>query len=220
MPARGLKGERAACSGTKSTRFPFFNVRLPEVSPRGLLMYRYRRMGEARAAAHEAGVPWCDVPVAERERGNRGDPAGPPQPGLGPQGASDLSRNQRPGNAAIFYNIWQYFRRPRMTRRSCATTGAEMMLEIVRFWASITHFNPERERYEIHGVMGPDEFHDKYPDALQGGLRNNAYTNVMVAWLCGITSQLLPLLPRQPSEGALRDAARHRRRRASRCGRT
>jgi trehalose/maltose hydrolase-like predicted phosphorylase len=48
--------------------------------------------------------------------------------------------------------------------------------------------------------MGPDEFHDKYPDALQGGLRNNAYTNVMVAWLCGITGQLLPLLPASRAE--------------------
>ena len=55
-----------------------------------------------------------------------------------------------------------------------------MMLEIARFWASIAHFNPERERYEIHGVMGPDEFHEKYPDAREAGLRNNAYTNVMV----------------------------------------
>jgi trehalose/maltose hydrolase-like predicted phosphorylase len=70
-----------------------------------------------------------------------------------------------------------------------------MMLEIARFWASIAHFNPERERYEIHGVMGPDEFHEKYPDAPEGGLRNNAYTNVMVAWLCDIASKLLTLLP-------------------------
>ena len=38
-----------------------------------------------------------------------------------------------------------------------------MMLEIARFWASIAHFNPERDRYEIHGVMGPDEFHEKLP---------------------------------------------------------
>jgi trehalose/maltose hydrolase-like predicted phosphorylase len=56
-----------------------------------------------------------------------------------------------------------------------------MMLEITLL-GTIAHFNPERERYEIHGV-GPDEFHEKYPDA-QGGLRNNAYTNIMVAWLC------------------------------------
>ena len=43
-----------------------------------------------------------------------------------------------------------------------------MMLEIARFWSSIAHYNPERDRYEIHGVMGPDEFHEKYPDADRG----------------------------------------------------
>jgi trehalose/maltose hydrolase-like predicted phosphorylase len=69
------------------------------------------------------------------------------------------------------------------------------MLEIARFWASIAHFNAERDRYEIHGVMGPDEFHEKYPGAEEGGLRNNAYTNVMVAWCCETAGKVLELLP-------------------------
>jgi trehalose/maltose hydrolase-like predicted phosphorylase len=43
--------------------------------------------------------------------------------------------------------------------------------------------------------MGPDEFHEKYPDATEGGLRNNAYTNVMVAWLCDVAQGVLSLLP-------------------------
>jgi trehalose/maltose hydrolase-like predicted phosphorylase len=30
--------------------------------------------------------------------------------------------------------------------------------------------------------MGPDEFHELYPEASEGGLNNNAYTNLMVAW--------------------------------------
>jgi trehalose/maltose hydrolase-like predicted phosphorylase len=51
--------------------------------------------------------------------------------------------------------------------------------------------------------MGPDEFHDKYPDASKGGLRNNACTNVMVAWLCGVAQQVLSLLPATRA-GALR----------------
>jgi len=106
----------------------------------------------------------------------------------------DLSRNQRHVNAAIFYNIWHYFQAS-YDQAFLRDYGAEMMLEIARFWASIAHFNPGRERYEIHGVMGPDEFHDKYPDATQGGLRNNAYTNVMVAWLCEVAGQLPTLLP-------------------------
>ncbi len=80
-----------------------------------------------------------------------------------------------------------------------------MMLEIARFWASIAHFNPDRDRWEIHGVMGPDEFHERYPGAAEGGLRNNAYTNVMAAWICQIAQQVLELLP-----ASRRDALRAR----------
>ncbi len=66
----------------------------------------------------------------------------------------DLSRNQRHVNAAIFFNIWNYFQATQ-DYAFVELYAAEMMLEIARFWASIAHFNPERERYEIHGVMGP-----------------------------------------------------------------
>ena len=41
----------------------------------------------------------------------------------------------------------------------------------------------------------PDEFHEKYPGAAEGGLRNNAYTNVMVAWICETAQEVLDLLP-------------------------
>jgi trehalose/maltose hydrolase-like predicted phosphorylase len=199
MPARGLNGEayRGHVFWDEIYAFPFFNVRLPEVT-RGLLMYRYRRMGEARAAAHEAGFrgamfPWQSGSegIEETQLVHLNPVSGLWEP--------DLSRNQRHVNAAIFYNIWHYFQTTH-DQAFLSDYGAEMMLEITRFWASIVHLNPERERYEIHGVMGPDEFHDKYPDALQGGLRNNAYTNVLVAWLCGIVGQLLPLLPASRAE--------------------
>jgi trehalose/maltose hydrolase-like predicted phosphorylase len=112
----------------------------------------------------------------------------------------DLSQNQRHVNAAIFFNIWNYFQATH-DYAFIESYGAEMMLEITRFWASIAHFNPARERYEIHGVMGPDEFHEKYPGAPQGGLRNNAYTNVMVAWLCDIAGKLPSLLSASSTEG-------------------
>jgi trehalose/maltose hydrolase-like predicted phosphorylase len=79
-----------------------------------------------------------------------------------------------------------------------------MMLEIARFWGSIAHYNPERDRYEIHGVMGPDEFHEKYPGAREGGVSNNAYTNVMVAWICETVLEVLALLPDSRAQ-ALRD---------------
>ena len=200
LPARGLNGEayRGHVFWDEIYAFPFFNVRLPEVT-RGLLMYRYRRIGEARAAAREAGFrgamfPWQSGSegVEETQRVHLNPLSGRWEP--------DLSHNQRHVNAAIFFNIWEYFQATN-DYSFLESYGAEMMLEIARFWASIAHFNPERERYEIHGVMGPDEFHEKYPDAHEGGLRNNAYTNVMVAWLCDIAAKLPSRLSANTAEG-------------------
>src|SRR5436309_4257797 len=64
VPARGLNGEayRGHVFWDELYIYPFLSVRLPEVT-RGLLMYRYRRREEARAAAAEAGLrgamfPW------------------------------------------------------------------------------------------------------------------------------------------------------------------
>ena len=52
VPARGLNGEayRGHVFWDELYVYPFLNYRLPEVT-RGLLMYRYRRLDEARAAA-------------------------------------------------------------------------------------------------------------------------------------------------------------------------
>ena len=80
-----------------------------------------------------------------------------------------------------------------------------MMLEIARFWSSLAHYDADRQRFEIHGVMGPDEFHEKYPDSAETGLRNNAYTNVMVAWISETAQKVLDLLP-----ASRRDALRAR----------
>ena len=200
MPARGLNGEayRGHVFWDEMYAFPFMNLRLPEVS-RGLLMYRYRRIGEARAAALEAGFLGAMFPWQSGSEGTEETQRVHLNP-LSGRWDPDLSRNQRHVNAAIFFNVWNYF----LATADYAfieRDGGEMMLEIARFWASVAQFNPERERYEIHGVMGPDEFHEKYPGARHGGLRNNAYTNVMVAWLCDIAGKLLSLLPASSAEG-------------------
>jgi trehalose/maltose hydrolase-like predicted phosphorylase len=200
LPARGLSGEayRGHVFWDELYAFPFLGVRLPEVA-RGLLMYRYRRIGEARAAAREAGFRGAMFPWQSGSEGSEETQLVHLNPISG-RWEPDLSRNQRHVNAAIFFNIWSYFQATR-DYAFIDGYGAEMMVEIARFWASIAHFNAERERYEIHGVMGPDEFHDKYPGAQQGGLRNNAYTNVMVAWLCDIAGRLASLLPSSSTEG-------------------
>jgi trehalose/maltose hydrolase-like predicted phosphorylase len=73
--------------------------------------------------------------------------------------------------------------------------GAEMLLEIARFWASIASYNHALDRYQIRGVMGPDEYHDGYPDRDEPGLDNNAYTNLMAAWVLCRALETLELLP-------------------------
>ena len=48
-----------------------------------------------------------------------------------------------------------------------------VILEIARFWSSLATLNERTGRYEIAGVVGPDEYHERYHRADDGGLRNN-----------------------------------------------
>ena len=73
VPARGLNGEayRGHVFWDELYVYPFLNFRLPEIT-RGLLMYRYRRIGEARASAQRAGYrgamyPWQSGSDGEEE---------------------------------------------------------------------------------------------------------------------------------------------------------
>ncbi len=194
VPARGLNGEayRGHVFWDELYVFPFLNYRLPEIT-RGLLMYRYRRIGEARASARQSGLRGAMYPWQSGSDGEEETQIVHVNP-LSGRWERDLSRNQRHVNAAIFYNLWHYYQITHDVE-FLRDHGAEMMLEIVRFWSSIAHFNPKRDRWEIHGVMGPDEFHEKYPGSSEDGLRNNAYTNVMVAWICETALEVLDLLP-------------------------
>jgi trehalose/maltose hydrolase-like predicted phosphorylase len=194
VPARGLNGEayRGHVFWDELYIYPFLNFRLPEIT-RELLMYRYRRLDEARATAKEAGYRGAMYPWQSGSDGKEETQIVHLNPRSGGWDR-DLSHNQRHINAAIFYNIWRYHQATEDSEFLLGH-GAEMMLEIARFWSSFASFNPDRERYEIHGVMGPDEFHEKYPDSEEEGLRNNAYTNVLVAWICETAQEVLDLLP-------------------------
>ncbi|NJC71364.1 glycoside hydrolase family 65 protein [Planosporangium thailandense] len=194
VPARGLNGEayRGHVFWDELYVYPFLNLRLPEIT-RALLLYRYRRLTEARAAACEAGYRGAMFPWQSGSDGTEETQTIHLNP-LSGRWEPDESRNQRHVNAAIFYNVWRYYQATD-DLEFLRDYGAELMLEIARFWASIAHYNPDRQRYEIHGVMGPDEFHERYPGARQPGLRNNAYTNTMVAWIAATAPQVLDLLP-------------------------
>ena len=182
IPARGWHGEayRGHIFWDEIFVFPFFNLRLPELT-RELLMYRYRRLDEARYAAREAGFQGAMYPWQSGSDGREESQRVHLNPASG-NWLPDETLLQRHVNAAIAYNVWQYYEGTG-DHEFLVDFGAEMILEIARFWSSIATLNIERDRYEIRGVVGPDEFHTRYPGADQPGLDNNAYTNVMAAWV-------------------------------------
>ncbi len=193
VPARGLHGEayRGHIFWDELFIFPFFTLSLPEIT-RSLLFYRYHRLDMARRLAAEAGYRGAMFPWQSSSDGREETQ----QLHLNPRSGNwdpDHSRLQRHINAAIAYNVWQYYKATE-DMQFMESHGAEMLLEIARFWCSATTFNEETGRYEIVGVMGPDEYHEKYPDREEGGLRNNAYTNVMAVWCIDRARDVLMLL--------------------------
>jgi alpha,alpha-trehalase len=196
VPARGLHGEayRGHVFWDELFIFPFLSLRLPEIT-RALLMYRYRRLDEARAAARKAGYDGAMYPWQSGSDGREETQRLHLNPKSG-RWISDKSNLQRHVNAAIAYNVWQYFQ-VTQDMEFLSFYGAVMILEVARFWASMATYNEELERYEILGVMGPDEYHDAYPDSERPGLDNNAYTNVMAVWVLCRALEVLDLLPRE-----------------------
>lgn len=194
VPSRGWHGEayRGHIFWDELFIFPLINLRLPEIT-RSLLMYRYRRLDRARVNAREAGYRGAMFPWQSGSSGREESQ----QLHLNPRSGRwipDNSHLQRHVNAAIAYNIHRYYQATH-DLEFMSFYGAEMMLEIARFWASITRYNTELERYEILGIMGPDEYHDAYPDRSQPGLDNNAYTNIMAVWVLKNAAAMAKLLP-------------------------
>jgi trehalose/maltose hydrolase-like predicted phosphorylase len=181
IPARGLHGEayRGHVFWDELFIFPFLNLRLPELT-RALLMYRYRRLGEARCAARDAGFCGAMFPWQSGSDGREESQIVHLNPKSG-RWIADATHLQRHVNVAIAYDVWQYYQATG-DEEFLSYHGAEMLLEIARFWASVAEYDAGRERYVIRGIVGPDEFHVRYPGAEPPGIDNNAYTNVMAAW--------------------------------------
>ncbi|WP_197701126.1 glycoside hydrolase family 65 protein [Micromonospora coriariae] len=182
VPARGLHGEayRGHVLWDELFVLPILNLRTPAVS-RGLLLYRYRRLPEAREAALAAGYAGAMYPWQSGSDGREESQRLHLNPASG-RWIPDPTHLQRHAGIAIGYNVWQYYQTTD-DREFLTHYGAEMLLEIARFWGSIASYDPSRDRYVIKGVMGPDEFHSGYPGANDGGIDNNAYTNVMAVWI-------------------------------------
>lgn len=199
IPARGLTGEayRGHILWDELFVLPLLTPRLPALS-RSLLMYRFDRLPEARAAARSQGHAGAMFPWQSGSDGREESQTLHLNPKSG-RWVPDPTRRQRHVGLAIAYNVWQYFQTT-ADLRFLTEYGAEMLWDIARFFSSLAELDDERGRYVICGVMGPDEFHSGYPGADEAGIDNNAYTNVMAVW---VLKRALDALDAVPSVAAI-----------------
>jgi len=193
VPARGLHGEayRGHVFWDEVFVLPFLSLRLPQIA-RSALMYRYRRLDMARRLAAEEGFTGAMFPWQSGSNGREETQTMHLNPVSG-RWLPDASHLQRHVNAAIAYNVWHYYQATADTG-FLTSYGGELMLEIARFWASAATYNHALDRYEIRGVMGPDEYHQAYPGG-PPGIDNNAYTNIMAVWCVCRAFEVLEVLP-------------------------
>lgn len=194
VPARGLHGEayRGHIFWDELFVFPLFSMRMPELT-RALLLYRFRRLDRARHDASLEGHRGAMYPWQSGSNGREETQTMHLNPKSG-RWLPDASHLQRHVGAAIAYNAWHYHQATN-DMEFLRSVGAEMIVEIARFWASIASFDEATERWSIRGVMGPDEYHEAYPDRDEPGLDDNAYTNVMAVWCLCRALDVLECLP-------------------------
>lgn len=190
VPARGLHGEgyRGHVFWDELFVLPVLTSRLPQVS-RGLLDYRWRRLDAARRAAIQAGLPGAMFPWQSGSDGREETPVMLFNTRSG-RWMPDNSRRQRHVGLAIAYNAWEYYQATG-DLTWLARRGVDLIIEVARFFTALATYDPATDRYHLGGVMGPDEYHDGYPDAPGDGLVDNAYTNVLTAWVCQRAREVL-----------------------------
>ncbi|KIF01126.1 trehalose 6-phosphate phosphorylase [Streptomyces sp. RSD-27] len=194
VPARGLHGEayRGHIFWDELFVLPYLALHFPETA-RALLMYRHRRLPAARDAARRAGAKGAMFPWQSGSSGAEETQRLHLNPRSG-RWLPDHSHLQWHVGSAIAWNAWQYGLATGDTGFMHGP-GAELLMHIARFWADAATWDADFGRYRIRGVMGPDEYHDAYPDAAAPGIDDNAYTNATAAWVIARALDLHAELP-------------------------
>ncbi len=197
IPARALSGQvykGAIFWDTEMFMFPFFLHTYPEKAGE-LLRYRIKTLDGARRKARTEGVGFRGAFYAweSQETGdeactyfNIGDPI------TGRDLRTYFRDKQVHISGDIAIAMWEYFKLTGDDSLLLAG-GAEVILECARFYFSYAYFKPEKNRYEILNVTGPDEYHER--------VNNNAFTNLVAKATFEIANATVDYLKRRhPAE--------------------
>ena len=105
----------------------------------------------------------------------------------------DHSSLQRHIGLAVAYSTWRYVEAT-ADMDFLSRYGAELVLDVATFFGDLATYDRVDDRFDICGVMGPDEYHDALPGRPEPGLDDNAYTNVLTAWTLARAQDCLDLL--------------------------
>lgn len=190
LSGEGYKGH--AFWDTEIFLLPFYTFCNP-IAARSLLMYRYHGLPGARRKAAENGYSGAMYPW-EMAWPNDGE-ATPLLGGIdivtGEQQKIWSGLIEQHISADIAFAVYQY---------EGATgdlgfmehSGYEMVFETAKFWASRLEWAEERSRYEIHRVIGPDEYKEH--------VDNNAFTNYMAYFNLKLAQRYAERLAKQNQE--------------------
>jgi len=175
---RGLTGEtyRGHEFWDDILYYPGITLQNPAIT-RSLLAHRYNGLREARKAAREnhyqgAMYPWqAGINGDEQTQITRFNP-------VSGKWDPDNSCRQRHVSLAIAYNVLDFLETS--ADAQFRARGVEMVLDICRFFSSLCERDSATGWYSISGVMGPNEFHEGRE---KKGVKDNAYTNIMFAWI-------------------------------------
>ncbi len=172
--------------------FGLLATHLPALA-RELLGYRYRRLDVARERARRAGLRGAMFPWRSARSGEEETPPFQCNP-LSGRWMPDHTHLQRHIGATVAFDAWQLYLATGDEALLAGQVG-ELIVEVARFWASVANYDEARGRHVIRGVIGPDEYHNVYPQAERPGLDNNAYTNLMALWTLQQALEVFEELP-------------------------
>ncbi|MCY7337937.1 MAG: HAD-IA family hydrolase [Chamaesiphon sp.] len=151
---------------------PFFTFTQPAIA-RSLLTYRYHTLAGARRKAAHSGYKGA---MFAWESATTGEAT--PQTSISTDPYAEVVRiwcrdREIHLSADIAYAVWHYWQATG-DDHWLRDYGAEIILDTALFWMSRLEWHAEQERYELCGVIGADEYHER--------VNNNALTNRMVQW--------------------------------------
>lgn len=156
---------------TELFMLPFFAYTFPKKA-RSLETYRYHLLDAARGNAAANGYRGAQYPWESADDGTEQCPDWTIEPD-GTCYRCYVAVYEHHVTAAVAFGIANYVRITKDTE-FLLNMGAEILIETARFWMSRCQYIEEKDRYEIHQVTGPDEWHEP--------VDNNVYTNYLARW--------------------------------------